>query len=414
MRIERITRIMRITGFTGVTGVTGLVLAATVTAQDWQAMIAQLGDNNAGKRVAALRALNAANYLPAAQYAAPLVTDPDDAVQFAAIDAEITFFTNEPVDPGTSGSRALEVFNAGPLVRAAVREPDILIDHLITATADRSPRVRFDAIHALGVIAEPGSAATSVESTRRVMAGLQHADPVMRAATARVLGRLGAVAAGDALIALLNDKSDLVQQFATESLGLLRHDLAVQALTDRLNYFVKGDRANDALLALARIGHGSSRNLFHGHLTDPDAPGRRAAVEGLGRIGDRASVEQIRALARNDPANEVRLAGLFALNALGEPQTAGIALVVGPTTIGAQARDYLLEIGSAAAPAVAAAMTTAADPRARVELTHLVGFIGGANKAALTQLDAQLETMTRDADPRAARAAADALARLRR
>ena len=75
MRIERIKRIMRITGFTGFTGVTGFVLAATAIAQDWQAMIAQLRDNTAGKRVAALRALNAANYLPAAQYAAPLVTD---------------------------------------------------------------------------------------------------------------------------------------------------------------------------------------------------------------------------------------------------------------------------------------------------------------------------------------------------
>ena len=386
-----------------------VLVVVSLTAQDWQAMITQLRDANAGKRIAALRALNAANYAPAAQYAAPLVTDPDDAVQFAAIDAEITFFTNEPVDPGTSGSRALEAFNAGLLVRSAAREPDILIDHLITATADRSPRVRFDAIHALGVIAEPGAAAaTSVEATQRVMAGLQHADPVMRAATARVLGRLRAVAAGDALIAVLNDKSDLVQQFAAESLGFLRHDRAVQSLTDRVTYFVKGDRANQALLALARIGHLSSRNLFRAHLADPDAAGRRAAVEGLGRTGDRASLEQIRALAKNDPANEVRLAGLFALNALGEPQAAGMALVMGPSGLGLQARDYLLEIGSAAAPAVAAAMTTASDPRARAELTHLIGFIGSAQDAAA------LEVMTRDADPRAARAAADALARLRR
>ncbi len=395
-------------------GAAVMVAAASVSiaGQDWPSLIAQLRDGNAGKRIAALRQLNAANYLPAAQYAAPLVTDPDDAVQYAAIDAELTFFTNEPIDAGASGSRALEAFNAGPLRRSALREPEVLIDQLITATADRNARVRFDALHALGVIAEPGSRAMSADATRRLMSGLAQPDPVMRAATARVLGRLGAVGAGDALIAVLNDKSELVQEFATESLGWLRHDRAVQALTERVTYFGKGDRANHALLALARIGHGSSRNLLRGHLTDPDAAGRRAAVEGLGRIGDRASLEQIRTLARNDPSNDVRLAGLFALNALGEPQASGIALLVGAQGLGAQARDYLLEIGSAAAPAVAAAMTTSADPRARAELTHLIGFIGGSNDRAA--LETQLETMTRDADPRAARAAADALARLRR
>ena len=113
-------------------------------------------------------------------------------------------------------------------------------------------------------------------------------------------------------------------------------------------------------------------------------------------------------MAQNDPANDVRLAGLFALNAFGEPQLAGIALVAGRSDVGAQAREYLLEIGAAAAPAVAAAMTTAPDPKTRAELTHLIGFIGSARDTAA------LETMTRDADPRAARAAADALARLRR
>jgi HEAT repeat protein len=402
---------MRITGFTRFTGFTGLLAAVIVVAapaaQDWQAVIAQLRDANAGKRINALYQLNAANYQPAAQYVAPLVTDPDDNVQFAAIDAELTFFTNRPIDPGASGSRALEAFNAGPLVRSAAREPDILVDQLITATADRNARVRFDAIHAIGVIVEPGRGLTADAATR-LMSGLQHADPVMRAATARVLGRVRATTAGDALIAVLNDKSDLVQQFAAESLGWLRHDRAVQALTDRVAYFGKGDRASEALLALARIGHGSSRTLFRTNLSNAEPAARRAAAEGVARTGDRASLEIVRGLATNDPSNEVRLAALFAMNALGESQTSGIALVAGRPDVGAQARQYLLEIGPAAAPAVAAAMTTASDPAARAELTELIGFIGSSADAPA------LEAMTRDADPRAARAAADALARIRR
>jgi HEAT repeat protein len=402
---------MRITGFTRFTGFTGLLAAAIVVAapaaQDWQAVIAQLRDGSPAKRINALYQLNAANYQPAAQYVAPLVTDPDDNVQFAAIDAELTFFTNRPIEPGASGSRALEAFNAGPLVRSAAREPDILIDQLITATADRNARVRFDAMHAIGVIAEPGRGLTA-DGVTRLMSGLQHADPVMRAATARVLGRVRAVSAGDALIGVLNDKSELVQQFAAESLGWLRHDRAVQALTDRVAYFGKGDRANEALLALARIGHGSSRALFRTNLSNADPAARRAAAEGIARTRDRASIEIVRALATNDASNEVRLASLFALNALGESQTSGIALVAGRPDVGPQAREYLLEIGPAAAPAVAAAMTTASDPAARAELTELIGFIGSSADAPA------LEAMTRDADPRAARAAADALARIRR
>ncbi|MBW8869083.1 MAG: HEAT repeat domain-containing protein [Acidobacteria bacterium] len=225
--------------------------------------------------------------------------------------------------------------------------------------------MRFDATHALGVIVEPGQPLT-IDAAKRLMSGLQQADPVMRAATARVLGRVRAASAGDALIALLNDKSELVQQFAAESLGWLRYDRAVQALADRVAYFGKGDRANEALLALARIGHASSRALFRSHLTNADAAARRAAVEGLGRTGDRTSLDQIRTLAKRDPASDVRLAGLFALNALGETQLPGIALVVGRQGLGPQARDYLLEIGPTAAPAVAAAMTTASDPAARM------------------------------------------------
>ena len=386
-----------------------LFLTAGMLAQDWQPVIAQLGDSNSGRKIDALRRLNDAGYSAAAEFVAPLVTDPDDAVQFAAIDAELSFFLVEPVVErkglGSTRSRAQEAFDAGPLVRAAAPAPPVLIDRLIAATADRHPRIRFDALHALGVIAEPP---LNVEDTRRLIAGLQHSDPVIRTATARVLGRLRAASAGDALVGALNDPSDLVQAYASEALGLVRDDRAVQALTARVNYYGKGALANAALLALARIAYQTSRDLFRARLSDPDAAARRAAVEGVGRLRDRASLDQARRLAQSDPSNEVRLAGLFALDRLGEPQLAGLTVSIGQPVIGAQARDYLLETGPAAAPAVASAIGTAADPAARADLIHLLGYIGGAADARM------LEPLAKDPDPRVARAAADALARLRR
>ena len=74
-------------------------------------------------------------------------------------------------------------------------------------------------------------------------------------------------------------------------------------------------------------------------------------MEGVGRVRDHASIELARAIAKSDPSSDVRLAGLFALDRLGEPQLAGITLSLGQPVLGAQARDYLLEAGPSAAPA---------------------------------------------------------------
>lgn len=382
-----------------------LVALAAASTQDWQAVIAQLRDGRSSRKIDALRRLNEAAYGAAAEYAAPLVTDPDDDVQFAAIDAELTFFLAEPIGEKRGRSRAQEAFEAGPLVRAAAAAPPVLIDHLITATADGNARIRFDALHALGVIAEPP---LRPEETRRLMAGLQHDDAVMRTATARVLGRLRALEAGDALVNALNDPNELVQEYAGEALGLLRNDRAVQALTDRVNYYNKGPMASAALLALARIAHLSSRDLFRAKLTDPDPTMRRAAVEGVGRLRDRPSLEAVRTIAKSDATDEVRLAGLFALDRLGEPQLEGIAQATSQGALAVQARDYLLETGPTAAPALLTVLAKTVDPSARVTLVRLLGFVGG-------NADAQIvESLAKDSDVRVARAAAIAAARLRR
>ena len=383
-----------------------LVLGGSVAvAQDWQPVIAQLRDSNRGRKIEALRRLSEAGYGPAAEFVAPLVTDPDDAVQAAAIDAELTFFLVEPVGESKGRSRAQEAFDAGPLVRSASVAPGVLMDQLITATADSNPRISFDALHALGVI---GPVPLSTEDTRRLLVGLQHRDPVMRTATARVFGRLRAVGAGDALVLALNDPSALVQKYAGEALGLLRDDRAVQALTDRVSFHGKGPMAAEALLALARTAHPSSRDLFRTRLTDADPAARRAAVEGVGRLRDRGALDRVRTIASTDPASEVRLAGLFALDRLGEPQVAGITVSVAQPLIGGQARDYLLEIGPSAASAVAAAVTRASGTGPRAELLHVLGYIGGAADARA------IEPLAKDPDARVARAAVNALARLRR
>lgn len=382
-----------------------LVTGVATAAQDWQPVIAQLRDGSAGKRTEALKRLNEAGYGAAADAVAPLLTDPDDAVQFAAIDAELTFFLAEPVTERRGRSRAQEAFEAGLLVRGAAVASPAVLSQLITATADSNARIRFDAIHALGVIGEPPF---SPDLAKRVMVGLQSSDAIMRTATARVLGRLRAAEAGDALVMALNDSNELVQEYAGEALGRLRNDRAVQALTDRVNYYGKGEMANSALLALARIAYPSSRDLLRARLADPEPAARRAAVEGLGRLRDRAMVDKIREMAKSDASSEVRVAGLFALDRLGEPQLAGLCLSLAQPALSAQARDYLLEIGPAAAAAVSAAVTAATDPASRADLIRVLGYVGGTADARM------LDGLVKNADPRVARAASHAVARLRR
>src|SRR5579864_5196169 len=150
--------------------IAGVALAAALTttasasndqAPTWLDVIRDLQDRRADTRLRAVESLNVAGYGAAAEAVAPLIADPDIRVRYAAIDAELTFFLNEPVGAAPTGgkspkhSRAQDAFDAGPLVRNAGAAPPSLIDALVHALHDDAPRIRFDALHALGLIAEP-------------------------------------------------------------------------------------------------------------------------------------------------------------------------------------------------------------------------------------------------------------------
>ena len=388
----------------------GQARADTQANARWQDIIRNLRHPDAKVRLAAVEQLGEAGYTAAAEYVAPLVTDPDDRVQFAAIDAELTFFLIEPIGArrvfsltGNSRSRAQEAFDAGPLVRIASPAPLVLLDNLITAMRDGNARIRFDAVHTLGVVAEaplpPAQAKTLAD-------GLDHYDPVIRAATARVLGRLRVAEAGDKLIAGLNDSSPLVRRYSAEALGRIRETRAVQSLTELTAYYGQDDIAAATLLGLARIAHPATRDLFRQRLSDPNAAIRRAAAEGAGRLRDRESLNTLSSLASADPSASVRLAAQFAVGAIDQPQTHLLAAGLASPETRAQATDYLLEVGAAAVPGVQAALGVAADPRFRADLVHLLGFIGNRDTIPLIQ------PYLKDPDQDVSRAAADAVARI--
>ncbi len=347
--------------------------------------------------------LNQAGYVAAAEAVAPLIGDPDDRVQLAAIDTELSFFLTDGVRGGKK-NRALLAFESGPLVRSATRAPAAVVDRLIVAMRDENALVRFDAVHAIGVIAEPPLPATQVKA---LAAELDHYDPTMRAATARVLGRLGARDAADQLAIALVDSSPVVRMYATEALGMLRDTRSAAELRDQLAK-ARGDMVGVTLLALARIGSHDDIALFRQRLSDRSPLARRAAAEGLGRAGDADAVAKLAPLLKNDRVDEVRLAAAFGLQRLGQTQSHVIAWMLGDEQTNAQARDYLIELGPAAAPGIEQAFKSAKDSRHRAALVQILGIVGTDDAAT------SIEPLLKDPDDRVRQAAMWSMARLRR
>jgi HEAT repeat protein len=391
-------------------------LSATASARGaqaptWLDVMRNLHDQRADIRLKAVESLNLAGYGAAADAVAPLIADPALTVRFAAIDAELTFFLNEPVGAAAtdgkspSHSRAQDAFDAGPLVRNGAVAPPSVLDALVHALHDEAPRIRFDALHALGLIAEPPLGQDAVEA---LAAGLDAADPTTRIATARVLGRLRVTSAGAKLIAALNDRNTLEQKYATEALGLVREQRAVAALLARLDFYKTGDLAAETLLALARIGHASARDAFRAHVNDSDAAMRAAALEGLGRVHDADSRDAMVMRRQKDGSASVRLAATFAIGCLEDPDVPTLAKGLTAADTYGQAVDYLLELGAAAASGVEATLGAARDNGLRADLIHVLGFVGRRDAVSF------VEPFLKDHNDRVAHAAIDAIARLSR
>jgi HEAT repeat protein len=387
-----------------------LVAVATLTAgllaqtpAQWQDVIRNLRHPKPDTRLEAVERLGAASYNLAAEQVAMLIADPDDRVQLAAIDAELSFFLADRPDGGFK-SRAQAAYESGPLLRVAAPAPTIVIDKLIGAMRDENPRVQFDAVHALGFIAE-GPLATPQATA--LTAELDHYDPTMRAATARVLGRLRTREAGTALLAALEDTNDVVRLFALEALGLIAEP-RVAAPARTLAAHGKGDTVPTAMLVLARIGSADDIELFRQSLQHKDARVRRAAAEGLGRAGDTPSIQILARVMQSDKSKSVRLAAAFALQRLGQTQSHVIASMLILDDLRAQARDYLLEVGPAAVPGLQSALKVATDTRHRMDLVRVLGYIGTREDGPVADAYQQ----DRNEDVR--RAAAMAAARLNR
>jgi HEAT repeat protein len=280
---------------------------------------------------------------------------------------------------------AMAAFDLGPLVVWPRSAPPELVSSLLQAVDDENGKVRLEAIYAVGIVETPAPTSLDNDQKQRLIKALDHFDPAVRAGAARVVGRLKLAEAGDALIKAVNDSQPDVRYASMRALGAIHETRAVQAITEQFAYYRKGEGAWSALDALARIAAPSSLPLFKERMKDKDPYLRRAAIEGLGRAGDTASVDTLESLVGTDESTMVRLAAAFALQKLGRNNYVGrIADMMTTPKASEQGEEYLVELGPSVAPVLISRLQEP-DADVRESAADVLGAIGGPDAVPALQ-----------------------------
>ena len=336
-------------------------------------------------RLSAVRLLRETGYVEAMVPLAGVVTDQVDSIQLEAIDAELSYFLVEPVTSKKRVALVVEVrsegnapaaFERGPLAVWPKPVPVELVDALLQAVDDTNKKVRVEAIYTLGVIGSGSHLKLSETATASLLKALDHYDPSVRAGAARVAGRLQVKSAGDALLKAVNDSNVDVRYASMRALGEIRDERAVQALTEQLTYYGKGEGAWSALDALARIAYPSSVSVFKARLKDKDAYIRRAAIEGLARAGDTTDVDPLMLGANQDESAMVRAAVAFALYKKGQVNYLSRLIdFARDDRLSPQLQGYFIELGPVVIADVVVRLQEP-DPDTRRNLVMILGALG--------------------------------------
>jgi HEAT repeat protein len=398
--------------------------------------VADLKSPDRGKRLRAARLLKEAAYPEAALPLAAAITDSDDPVQREAIAGELNIFLADKVILSQRVAGVIEkrgsldpdaLFAAGPIVTSGRTVPNEVLLALRTALRDENPQVMLDAVSVLGTLAVDaagGGTNDVIRGAAPTLAGmLGMSEAAFRIASLRLTGRLYSArmlrgtpvdaVLGDAVVSSLNDREAAVRLAAYDALGEMRYDRAVQALIELIPR-LGGNSAGDAALdAAARIAHPALAPLLTSQLASSRRTFRRSSIEGLARLGPQyAPLADIQSnlAAERDPT--LVLAGHFAAamlvpNEAAAPMVAPLAAALEDPRLRTQAAGYLTELAPGRVNALAPHVH-ANDPFVRVPVVDALGL--SADPFALPIVEA----LTADPDPAVQRAAARAVARLRR
>jgi len=362
-------------------------------------------------RVEAMRTLAQTAHPDAIGPIAQLVADPDDDVQLEALDTLLHFYlTDVPVgtkrvavvfetgrkDPGEAA------FAIGPYQILPRPVPDAVRTSLAKAMRDDQARIRREATWTLGTIVPPPAGAAAEAS---LAANLRDPDDDVRVAAARVAGAVRAASLGDALVAAMNDAKQDVQLAAMRALGDIGEKRASRALRERFLHDQHGQGAEAALDGLARLADPASQPVFFEQVTSRDADLRRAAFEGLARLGDVAAIRAVEARTGGEHDRRARLARAFALARDGGRGVPDLLKAIGEDHLAEQVMAYLVELGRGHVKELLPALASP-DVPTRGRIVQVLGIVGGPEALQA------LEPSMRDPDAAVARAAEHAVARI--
>ena len=394
----------------------GCLGAGPARAQQWsfEEVVANLKVGDPKVRMEALRLLRQAGYLEGAAAVAPLLTDPVPEIQQLAIETVVSLYLVDEAYVIEFGQAAVKqkgaslpllAFAVGRGVTIANTPPPGVVRALASGLASAVPNTTFDAAYAIGVLGPPlirqGQFPEGRQTFERLINLSRDPNPGIRLAATHVIGRLMGAALdnpsvnadilalrgdlGDQLISGMNDSDPLIKLAAMAALGELRHDRAIQALTDALAYYKRDALGVAALDALAHIAHPSSLTLFSALLDAKDDHGRQAAVEGVARSGDTTALSNLLVRTTREQSRLLLQAVAFARAKQGDfSQIARVVEGLRDAETSAYAFAYLVELGPPLAPSLAGAASDK-DPRVRAGVAEVLGIIG--SQASLPVLD---------------------------
>jgi len=394
----------------------------------YEDVIAKLRAVDPRARLDALGLLRDAGYIDAVMPVAALLTDPAPEVQVAAIETEVSLFLVDEAYTRTVGRDVVKIkdaslpllaFAQGPGALVGNPAPRTLMNGLVAAIGSTDPRVRFDAMYAVGALGVPlvgrGQFPDPRTAVARLLGALKDPDAAERAAATHVLGRLFEAAVrdprlntdilglrgdvGDQLVAAMNDTDQAVRLSAINAIGQIRYERAIRSLVDFCGYYKRDLLGLAALDALAHIAHPSSAGQFATAFDVNDEEVRRISLEGMARIGDKAALAGLVARASSDRSQVVRLAVAFARARAGDFSELEV-IVEGfkNRELRTATFNYLVELGPTVAPSLGGA-TGQRDVKIRAGLAEVLGVIGNSSTLAT------LELLGRDRDKTVATAA---------
>jgi hypothetical protein len=269
----------------------------------------------------------------------------------------------------TMGLRFLSVFLLAPVrEQGSIRLRETL-RHLSRVT----PR-GYAALRSLSRSANPQSRERAIQeaattqlsvASDEVVASLHDPSPRVRRQAAAALSRIGDEKAAEALIHMLNDHPDLVEEEMIEALGEL---IAPPSLRGRRAPLVSDSERLGAVAVLSDL------------LKSPRSIVRRAAAKALGRIGDRTAVSALLEGASEQGDTDLRRASLQALRMMEAAEIEGVvgdALLDPHPSVRIAAAEAVSEMGLAsAADALRSSLERFRDEAAS-EVAYALGCVGG-------------------------------------